>query len=491
MGTRFERLRARLRGIKFHHLGFGLFWSVSFIMFAGIPGISSPSDHWLLFVWSQQIAVMLALGGFVLVYKRDALLPSKFTFIAGFSLSAGSLLYFLSFSFGYSSLLLSVVTGATLGFANAIFFLQWQSFYASEGQQRATICIPLSAILAVAIYAVANAMSVPVAAFMLVVLLPFLAMLMLEKSTSEMKAFPTRPLEKQRVRQVIKDIWKPIFCACAIGFVWCLSNHIPGPASTPYITAIIIGVGIASLLIALISLSTFKGLEILHIYQILFPFVAIIFFLPIFFGEQWSALLAGTLMLGLQMLRLLLFITCAAYSSRSQFSPIALYGICVLPLFTATALGDSLGYLFNPTLAYGLSQSVRIMAFCFCLLFAVLIIVTSGKKPRPILEPVDDTLLINPYQGHSQFAYNISKLHNEKTPFDTSREAKILQKRKLSPREIEVALLLLKGNSIAAIAEKLFISENTIRGHAKSIYKKLDIHSRQDLIDFVENEANE
>lgn len=53
----------------------------------------------------------------------------------------------------------------------------------------------------------------------------------------------------------------------------------------------------------------------------------------------------------------------------------------------------------------------------------------------------------------------------------------------LSPREIEVAELLMKGHTVSAIAGKLFISENTTRGHAKSIYKKLAIHSRQELVD--------
>lgn len=58
-----------------------------------------------------------------------------------------------------------------------------------------------------------------------------------------------------------------------------------------------------------------------------------------------------------------------------------------------------------------------------------------------------------------------------------------LEEHGLSPREIEVAELLMKGHTVSAIAGKLFISENTTRGHAKSIYKKLAIHSRQELVD--------
>lgn len=57
---------------------------------------------------------------------------------------------------------------------------------------------------------------------------------------------------------------------------------------------------------------------------------------------------------------------------------------------------------------------------------------------------------------------------------------------KLSARESEVFALLAQGHTRAAIAKKLFVSENTVREHVKNIYKKLHIHSRQQLIDLVD-----
>ena len=55
-----------------------------------------------------------------------------------------------------------------------------------------------------------------------------------------------------------------------------------------------------------------------------------------------------------------------------------------------------------------------------------------------------------------------------------------------SPREREVVALVLRGNNVPAIARKLYISENTARDHMKSIYRKADAHSRQELIDLFD-----
>ena len=56
----------------------------------------------------------------------------------------------------------------------------------------------------------------------------------------------------------------------------------------------------------------------------------------------------------------------------------------------------------------------------------------------------------------------------------------------LTERESEVMMLLVHGHTRAAIAKKLFVSENTVRAHVKSIYSKLSVHSKQQLIDYIE-----
>ncbi len=55
----------------------------------------------------------------------------------------------------------------------------------------------------------------------------------------------------------------------------------------------------------------------------------------------------------------------------------------------------------------------------------------------------------------------------------------------LTPRELEVMKMLCKGRTKSYIAETLYLTENTVRSHTKHIYTKLDVHSKQELMDLV------
>ena len=56
----------------------------------------------------------------------------------------------------------------------------------------------------------------------------------------------------------------------------------------------------------------------------------------------------------------------------------------------------------------------------------------------------------------------------------------------LADREVEVGRYLAQGRSKASTAKRLYLSENTVRTHARNLYAKLDVHSRQDLLDLLE-----
>jgi DNA-binding CsgD family transcriptional regulator len=56
---------------------------------------------------------------------------------------------------------------------------------------------------------------------------------------------------------------------------------------------------------------------------------------------------------------------------------------------------------------------------------------------------------------------------------------------RLTERELDISNRLLAGKRVPAIGHALFISQSTVRNHLSSIYRKLGVHSQQELVDLL------
>ncbi|MGQ9472695.1 MAG: response regulator [Candidatus Caldatribacteriaceae bacterium] len=66
-------------------------------------------------------------------------------------------------------------------------------------------------------------------------------------------------------------------------------------------------------------------------------------------------------------------------------------------------------------------------------------------------------------------------------PFEVGKKWVTTFSSLLSPREVEIAQLVLQGMSNKEIAEKLFISESTVKNHLSRIFQKLGVKDRVEL----------
>ncbi len=62
-----------------------------------------------------------------------------------------------------------------------------------------------------------------------------------------------------------------------------------------------------------------------------------------------------------------------------------------------------------------------------------------------------------------------------------------MKKYNLSPRRQEIVLLIIKGDSNRNIAEKLGISEHTVKDHIKDIFREMNIHNRSEIFPTLYN----
>ncbi len=485
------RARQLLGGLQFHHLGFGFFWAVTFIALSGFQGHASTIATWKLYTSTEQILAPLAIALLTIwCVKKHQDLPMWLSSVATFALSGAALLYFLIFHLGYESWQLSLVAGSLLGAASALFFLLWEVFFVSEGQQRAIIYIPLSAVLSIILYFAVNQLPSEVLLFVSVIVLPFCAQFTLQKSLGEVNMYTLRPFTASTAKKTASDLWRPILCVCTVGFVWKLVGRLGASANDNATFAVLLGFAAAALLVAALELFLTRGFDILHIYQRLFPALAVIFLLPSLLGDQYTSILVGFLMFGFEVVNLLLLVTCAVYTARHELPPTLLYAICVIPVLSCMSAGDILGQAVSPQIAGGFAHGATILLICFVLLSIALIVVTRGRHKAPA-SVTNDELSASATQTPS--AQNrMARAGEEPHPLSSTERAEAtrasLRAQGLSPREAEVAELLMRGHSIGAISTKLFISENTTRGHVKNIYKKLGIHSRQELVDMAEQE---
>ena len=74
----------------------------------------------------------------------------------------------------------------------------------------------------------------------------------------------------------------------------------------------------------------------------------------------------------------------------------------------------------------------------------------------------------------------------DKSPAELASDA-----HNLSQREREVLVLIMRGRNVPAIAEELVLSRNTVQTHVRHIYEQLGVHSRQELVAYVEGFSNQ
>lgn len=67
----------------------------------------------------------------------------------------------------------------------------------------------------------------------------------------------------------------------------------------------------------------------------------------------------------------------------------------------------------------------------------------------------------------------------------------IAEEYRLTEREREIMVLVAHGRSASYIADKLFIKLNTVQTHTKNFYRKLKIHSRQELLSLIETNIDQ
>lgn len=188
----------------------------------------------------------------------------------------------------------------------------------------------------------------------------------------------------------------------------------------------------------------------------------------------------GLLYVGNSCFKVLSWTVMAALCARNMAGSLAVLACGAVAGSAGTFLGADLGHLCNALLATRPEEASLITSAVVLALFAYVIFGLRGFT-------FADTI-----QG-------VEPVEELPVPVDMPPDRDVLIERAcdalagecgLTEREREVFGMLARGHNGYHIRDELTLSYNTVKTHVKRIYRKLDVHSQQELIDLVESHCN-
>lgn len=484
--------------LKVRYLGIGFLWAWvygSFETFAVFPertgiGINADSS-WL----ASAIVVTLTLFvlGFVLG-RRQTMAPPWLTVAAGVATAAGTLLSGLASVEGILAPV--VVSGALTGFGTGALYVLWGQALARLDIESSEVAIPAASLImlgcALVLPYLPNTVGILATAS-----LPLASGLMLLATYRDIPSVENASIATAGLRRpalfTLTRIATLLFLSY---FVIGCSGALQANVDAPFI---VWGIDIATVIGSICGIVLVVGIVLFAarpsfdgLFRLIAPLLAIaLALLP--WADLWAVALSTTLVAiadtTLTIAAVLFVVTAAkgngakaalgigvaegslqlgvlagnlagrALNETASVEPLGLFTIA-LGLLVVFSL-SWLGYPTNRSSAFETSAARSAILRDKGAVSAVRINEPDGTgEPSSVTSSVDTTI-----DGICQ---------------------RLTEEHGLSGREAEILGYLARGRSQPYIREELVLSKNTVATHVKHIYQKLDVHSRQELLDLFE-----
>lgn len=460
----------------------------TFALWGGLPltsltGLQLPA---ILQYWSVPSLFAVGVALLSVLFKKTRATP---IFLVATSIASGALILG-----GYSLLLflgspegttVTVVLGSAImvGLGYGLVLLVWQRYLAQFPEDAVTKMLLLSLAASSTCYLVLSfilreqtALAFPV----LVVVAIALGVVAAKLPTQRKEEMRTLNHEPGTTKKILTDLRDPLLCVGAIAFAVALTRAIAldgiENAELANITASC-SIVIAALLLYAIwfgfkrTRAPFDKLSILGLYRIFFPLIATALLALSVFGNAWGLAVTTLVYAAFSIVSALIISTSISLARQYKVWSPYVYGIFAGCLYLVFAVATTVAPLVYYPQNFGAATfTVIVLVVLYILAMSNAVIqnrkrksdeADSGPNTRPFQEP----LVVD----------------------EVAQRCSILaEQNQLTAREKDVFLLLAKGRDVPSIAKQLFISENTVRSHSKNVYRKLNVHSKQELLDLLE-----
>jgi DNA-binding CsgD family transcriptional regulator len=377
---------------------------------------------------------------------------------------AGSLLALLS-----DSIILKLFGFILLGINNALIFVLWQRILSKCSAYTAGVILAIGTAGATILFLGFNLIPFSINPLALALSAGLVSLVFafssLDKFSSNIKSYQS---PEHMVYFLAGRLWRPVLCVGFLGFIWELLTPF-GPSKALLGISMGFALPLAQLagIIIFIPLwmKYYDRILLTNVYQIVFPIMATGFLLMPFLDTVYKAGFVSLACLVFGVVSILMQVTCIQEYEGSQIDPIIITGIFAGIVYAFMVVGYFAGRLIVRIGEINTTQLVVIAMLVIYMLSLIHFAIGLKDKRAKTAKMIQD----------NGMEANLSRCQT------------LADKYSLTKRECEVLVLLSKGRDLPYISEALYISKNTVRSHLKNMYLKIDIHSKQDLLNLIDD----
>lgn len=464
-----------ISSIRWSYIGFGFYWAwTSIAFFSPVLGslslaINHDQKYWLIFALTALLVHILVL---IFIKHLKSFVNNTTVFwltpiistVGIIFIALGSVLVPLQYGSGS---VFCIIGAVMTGIGSSLTVLMWGELYSEISLKSSLLYTSAAFVLLAPLHFLV--VSIP-SEFGVVITagLPILSSLSMLKA-KRIRQTKNSTQEVRRKASLKPTILFPIIAIITLGSCCELLHALSVVPSTQTSTALMgnlytLGGLIGTILMAcIIQFNRVEG-GIFSLARAIFVFMAL--------GLLISTLLNFSFMIvyaifgaAFWCFRIIVWASASHVAHDLRVSPLAVFSAVMCAFDFAIVLGIVYGAsvsraIFEASLDWTIVALITIVC-----IFLIAMLLFSEKQVKVLWGLAEQSFEVN------EKAHYEEKLSNE---FGLTR------------RETEVCLLLIQGRSLPYIREKLHIAEGTANTHVRHIYEKLNVHTRQELLDKIQ-----
>lgn len=423
-------------------------------------------------------------------------------------LSAGSLILVAAMYIPSHTGLLIVAAALCVGAGSALYMVEWQRAFAARSGKESSLALISGVFYSAIVYFVICLIPAALTAYLIPLVMVPLAGLCLWIATDtvalDQPMFEDAPAEHTALyRNVLRESLPPALCAGALGFSMGAMRFV-AITHQELVNAInLISMGalaVGAVAFLLLWHKRALSFDLMAIYRVLFPFVGIGLLLLPFTGGIFSTIGIAITYASATLVNMLVMMHCCHVARASGINPVVTFSFYESIVYALQIVGYAVGYGSGIDHGFDVSQLAFVSVAALFVLLIASVACSGGKKLHANRL---EFLMLRPEKAGESLAKELEVSQSlarrmtdagekpaegaEVKDRISKRCQKVKERFALSAREAEVMELVARGHTATAIAESLFISENTVRTHLKRIYAKLDVHRKREMLAIIDN----